>query len=88
MIKEKQLMSRFDKNIFNEIDKEREYQDKKWGGHSNDDKLDMAQWAGFVSEYATGSSARTWQKPSRERFVKAAALCVAAIEALDRKVGR
>jgi hypothetical protein len=75
------------KDIYSEIDLERCYQEEKWG-NSNDDTLDMAQFAGFINEYATGCTDRTWKTPVRKRMVKVAALAVAAIETLDRKKSR
>lgn len=71
-------------NVYAEIDVERECQMIKWGGNENDDRLDMAQWAGLINEYALGCTDRTFNTPARVRMVKVAALAVAAIEKLDR----
>lgn len=73
-------------HIFREVDRERDYQDKKWGGADHDDNAETEEsFAGYVAEYATGSSGRTAGRPFRERMLKAAALAVAGIESHDRK---
>lgn len=63
---------------------ERSYQDEKWGGKSFDLNHTEEEWLAWINEYAYGVG-RAEGRPFRERMVKAAALCVAAIEAEDVK---
>lgn len=61
---------------------ERKYQDAKWGGKSFDLGHSEADWLRWINEYVNGTG-RAAGRDFRERMVKGAALCVAAIEALD-----
>lgn len=70
------------KTIYDEIDNEREYQDKKWGGTSFDDAQTEQQWIEYIKQYAIGQRG---SNNFRERMIKVAALAVAAIESYDRK---
>jgi hypothetical protein len=70
--------------IFDEIQGERAYQDKKWGT-SFDDKNTTNDWVTYIDQYAGKASPLTKDDTtSRIAFLKVAALAVAAIEALDR----
>jgi len=71
------------KTIYDQIDNEREYQDKKWGGKSFDDTQTEQQWAEYIRQYAIGERG---SNNFRERMIKVAALAVAAIESNDRLV--
>lgn len=66
--------------IFSEIQEERQRQDAQWGGVKHDDKHSPRDWASFVGRQMFND----YDGPSRQAFVKASALCVAAIEAHDR----
>lgn len=70
--------------VFEEIAEERQYQDACWGGKSEDVKHSETTWLHFINEYANGTG-RAEGRDFRERMIKAAALCVAAVEALDYK---
>ena len=81
-------------SIFAEIDKERSYQDGKFGT-SFDDKNTLNDWVTFITRYAgeaafvaNGAKADTIpfsiRLAQRQKLVKVAALAVAAIEAFDR----
>lgn len=66
--------------VFAAVDAERERQDAKWGGAAHDDRHTEGDWRDFLYSYV--------QCPNiddRERFVKIAALAVAALESIDRK---
>lgn len=78
--------------IFNEIDAERAYQDGKWG-HRTDDTLNTPwMWAAYIAAYATkwmvGTFAplqRAVTDDFRAKMIKTAAICVAAVESIDRQ---
>lgn len=65
--------------IFEEIRSERARQDAKWGGPDHDDKYMTYQWWGIV-RFVIDRSDRT----PRQKFIRVAAVCVAAIESIDR----
>lgn len=78
--------------IYDDIRKEREYQDNKWG-HEADDTLNTPwMWAAYIARYSTN-----WMKGTflpigtevtdafRASMIKVAALAIAAIESLDRQ---
>ncbi len=77
--------------LYMEIERERVYQDQKWGGPEHDDAHGVRDWVSFIVAYlgkAVGRKARWGEKLSFSRIalVKVAALCVAALEAFDRKI--
>jgi len=70
--------------IFKQIEKEREYQDCKWG-EEFDNKNTLNDWGAYIGVYlgrATDMSAS--KEAQRSNMVKVAALSVAALEAFDR----
>ncbi len=75
--------------IFDEIEVERKRQDGMWGNEF-DDKNTPNDWVTFITRYV--SKAAEWNKvlpedtnhPYRTEMLKAAAICVAALEAYDR----
>ncbi len=82
--------------ILEEIKEERVHQNKKWGGADHDDLHGPYEWVAFITTYIGQSiqdivnengnyqlNLRTF----RYNMVKVAALAVAAIEAVDRKLG-
>ena len=77
--------------IFKEIDEERARQDGQWGGKGYDDKHDVRDWVAYVLNFLARTVAKeaNWGfnlKRAREAFVKVAALAIAAIESIDRKI--
>jgi len=70
--------------VYAEIDKERAYQDGKWGGTSFDDTQTEQDWEKYIKEYSQGEG-RAAGRAFRERMIKTAALAVAALESLNRK---
>lgn len=76
--------------IFSEIAKERSHQDQVWGGPEHDDLHNMRDWACYIMLYlgrAVGKEANWGRNESfvRTMFIKIAALCVAAIQSIDRR---
>lgn len=67
-----------------DIVKERDYQDQKWGGSGFDDQHSQTDWFGWINEYASGVN-RGAKYDFRTRMVKVAALAVAALEAWERQ---
>lgn len=76
------------------IEKERDYQDGKWGGPEHDGKHHPFDWIVFIQKYLGKAAAgvmraanhpelirrKAWKQHVREMFVKVAALCVAVLE--------
>lgn len=71
-------------SIFSEIAAERIQQDAKYGGAEHDDEHSASEWAELIIDKADDISLTSEQAEVRKRFVQAAALAVAAIEACDR----
>ncbi len=75
--------------IFEEINKEREYQDQKWGSEF-DDRNTVNDWATYISIYA-GHAADMGNihdiEQQRLHMLKVASLAVAALETFDRNNG-
>lgn len=69
--------------IFGEIHTERQAQDARWGGAEHDDTHTPFEWTGFIGKQSL-SIVGPPCKANRARFVKIAALAVAAIESMDR----
>jgi hypothetical protein len=75
------------KEIFGEIEKERAYQEEKWGTKF-DDKNTVNDWGTYINIYlakATDMGASKAQQ--RTGMAKVAALAVAALESFDRNKG-
>jgi len=73
--------------IFESIEKERDYQDGKWGTDF-DDKNTANDWATYIGGYAAASAPLQLDKGVFEtKMLKVAALAVAAIEASRRNGG-
>lgn len=71
-------------HILDEIKKERDNQDHQWGGPSHDDTHSRRDWASFIAKQMFDD----YNGPNRQAFVKAAALCVAALQSIDRLATR
>lgn len=74
--------------VLNEVGREREYQNVKWGT-TNDDLNTPYHWSAYIGAYATRNliGAPTQQRDTeafRNDMIKVAALAVAAVEAIDR----
>lgn len=68
---------------------ERVRQDKKWGGAEHDDQWTPFDWHEMIADY-NGWARRMASMGSpfkaRQRYIQVAALAVAAVEAIDRKL--
>ncbi len=87
-------VAEFDRqDIFDQIDVEREYQDKIYGAVSDDECNDPSDWVKLITRrsimYLPGTymcHSDTMLKEFRSGLVKVAALAVAAIESTDRQL--
>jgi len=86
-------------DVYKQIKAERRVQDAQWGGPEHDDNHTLSQWLDIIDRHKS----RLWHvlvkqqmgyladqeahQQSRDRLLKIAAICVAAIEALDRQDG-
>lgn len=76
---------------YDSITQERRAQDAQWGGPAADDQRDIVNWTGYIEyqlihiDWLAQAASVSRSDQYRERFVKIAALCVAAIDSLDRK---
>lgn len=80
------------KDILNEIDKEREYQEGKWGNNADDTVNTPNDFVSYVAAYSTkwfpGGFMPYNPKTTddfRTSMIKTAALAVAAVESIDRQ---
>lgn len=75
------------RQIFNEIQAERLYQDNKWGTEF-DDKNTLNDWIVYINNYAA-KAAFMGNTPEEQRaaLIKVASLAVAALETFDRNNG-
>lgn len=71
----------------NDVIGERKRQDAEWGGPATDDKNSFDDWARFITKQIQSvkfDNVETIRRP----YVKIAALALAAIESIDRKVAK
>lgn len=68
--------------VIGEITQERNNQDAQWGGADGDDCNAEGDWLIFIQKQGD-----RWMNgaPSREVYIKIAALAIAAVESIDRK---
>ena len=77
--------------VLADVAAERERQDAKWGGASNDDQWNCLDWHEMIADYnawARRMAAMGSPDKARLRYVQLAALAVAAVEALDRRTAK
>lgn len=70
---------------------ERKRQVEKWGGPLNDDALTILDWHELIADYnswARRMATMGSYLKARQRYVQIAALAIAAVESLDRKIER
>ena len=77
--------------LYEEIERERQRQDEKWGGPEHDDKHGIRDWLSFIVVYLGQGVNRDsdWGRKlsiSRYALIQVAALTVAAVEAFDRRI--
>jgi len=73
--------------IMNDIQAEREYQDRQWGGEDNDDDNTLNDWTNFLFRYTSNAIHAPSEAEQRRQLIKVAALAVAAVESFDRNEG-
>jgi len=77
--------------VFAQIHEERRRQDGQWGGPDHDNEHSRRVWAGLIGEHVSRAVKLARSRSAsagdsyRHRLIATAALCVAAIEAYDRK---
>ncbi len=71
--------------VIAEVIQERKMQDRQWGGASHDDQHQPEEWFGFI-EHQFFCTNFLNPLDIRERFVKIAAIAVAAAESIDRRI--
>lgn len=71
---------------YGDVVAERQRQDAKWGGPEHDDQHSPDEWLGFIQEKWAGAHESLTADEYRYQLVQIAALAVAAIESLDRKM--
>jgi hypothetical protein len=79
-----------------DIRRERLRQDAQWGGEEHDDNHEYDAWVGFIDdqvakarndiETRSGAEGNVGEFEVRDRLVKIAALAIAGINSIDRKV--
>lgn len=76
-------------DILGSVAREREHQIARWSGVYDDDMYTSRDWLDLMGKYASrlyGQEGDLTTRDIRLNFIKIAALAVAALEALDRKV--
>lgn len=85
-------------SVYDEIQRERERQDMQWGGADHDDLHRIRDWSSMVGKQMTRFNEAavivpttdfTWEQRAlllREKMLKTAAIAVACIDAIDRRL--
>lgn len=81
-------------DVYDEVKAEREAQDREWGGPAHDDGHDDADWLEFIAikeraaEWVRGRRPydATERRELRYRLIQIAALAVAGVESIDRRM--
>lgn len=77
------------KYLLLEVANERDRQDAKWGGAANDDQWNPLDWHEMISDY-NGWARRMLTMGNypkgRTRLIQLAAMALAEVEAIDRRV--
>lgn len=78
--------------VFAEILQERMAQDRQWGGPEHDDDHWVEDWNRFIQyqieQMPLLAKDIATMEASKERYIKIAALAVAAVECIDRAIQR
>lgn len=74
--------------IQRDVSRERKKQDNEWGGPEHDDRHDRYDWIQFIEHQISSVTRTDNPKKIRRRFVKIAALALAALESMDRQEAR
>ncbi len=82
-------------DVQGEVQKERERQDSIWGGEDHDDEHELQDWFSFINTQLFKWGLRYFlpagyseESEARKRLIQIAALAVAGVESIDRKVLR
>lgn len=81
-------------SIYAEIEKERKYQEDKWGIEVDDTKNTPWMWVNYITKYSTQWLTGIFTTPTRSvdlfrlSMIKVATIAVAAVESLDRQRNR
>jgi hypothetical protein len=74
--------------VLAEVARERQAQDKEWGGPVHDDnEHGPSDWMAFIRDKGNKALEARTDEEYRKRLVQIAALAVAAVESLDRLMG-
>lgn len=74
-----------DETIYDQIKEERRIQDQKWGGIEHDDTHSSNDWVAYIAKHL--GRAADWDYTAfRRHMIRVAALAVAAIEWVDRRI--
>ena len=68
--------------IFDDVNRERNVQDRKWGGKAHDYRNTLGDWVSYIVDHA--SRAPIGVGNFRPQMIRVAALAVAATESWDR----
>ncbi len=73
--------------VLNAVQEERFKQDAQWGGPEHDDSRSLGDWIGFIEKQLkrVNTEQIVTYKAAKARFIKVAALAVAACESIVRK---
>lgn len=69
-------------NVINEVHRERQHQDAKWGGPEHDDQHSIMDFKSYMYARLNPTEDNAQQ---RRWFIELAALAIAAVESMDRK---
>jgi hypothetical protein len=72
-------------NVIEEIKQERIRQDEQWGGAEHDDQHSSSLFMSLIEKQAYKAYTPNGDGKFRKRFIKIAALAIAAVESIDRK---
>jgi hypothetical protein len=78
-----------ERGVLAEVAAERKRQDAQWGGPQRDDALPVSTFCQLVEDYAGWARVKAREgslADARHRLLQAAALAVAAVESLDRRL--
>jgi hypothetical protein len=72
--------------VIAQVIQERKHQDRQWGGAAHDDTHSVLEWGSYICYQEAKLGGQISVREARERFIKIAALAVAAVESIDRMV--
>lgn len=78
-------MSNQTEAVLESVTKERDVQDRQWGGPAHDDSHNTLDFNDYIRDKLRKAAAAEPYWEQRRRYVQIAALAVAAIELIDRR---